>query len=191
MSQTNNNEQINNEQDPMAAAMADPPPRPMAKTYNKAKLFMDALNELLNIIESIPDLKDGDYLNACNALKTLNDNKTTIIERVRNTAIVVENTARVRQQRRERVKLDDDIRIRDGVAERCSKCERVVCKRQDQANGVGINIKLHKQRDICSNIYSAKRIALKVGVADLAPYLNVINTIRKWAIATNRPIFYE
>jgi len=189
MSQTNNNEQINNEQDPLAAAMADP--RPMTQTYNKAKIFMDALNELLAIIESIPDLKDGDYLNACNALKTLNDNKTTIIERVRNTAIVVENTQRVRRQRRERVKEDDEIRIRDGTAERCSKCERVVGKRPDQANGVGINIKAHKQRDICHNIYSAKRIALKVGVADLAPYLNVISVIRKWAIATNRPIFYE
>ena len=187
--QSNNNEQINNEQDPLAAAMADP--RPMSQTYNKAKAFMDALNELLNIIESIPDLKDGDYLNACNALKTLNDNKTIIINRVRNTAIVVENTERVRRERRARVKLDDDVRIREGIAERCSKCERVVCKRPDQENGVGINIKAHKERDICSNIYSAKRIAIKVGVADLAPYLNVINLIRKWAIATNRPIFYE
>jgi len=163
----------------------------MTQSYNKAKAFMDALNELLNIIESIPDLKDGDYLNACNALKTLNDNKTIIIERVRNTAIVVENTQRVRSERRARVRLDDDVRIREGIAERCSKCERVVCKRPDQANGVGINIKAHKERDICSNIYSAKRIALKVGVADLAPYLIVINIIRKWAIATNRPIFYE
>ena len=125
------------------------------------------------------------------ALKTLNDNKTIIIERVRNTAIVIENTERVRRERRARVRLDDDVRIREGIAERCSKCERVVCKRPDQANGVGINIKSHKERDICSNIYSAKRIALKVGVADLAPYLNVINIIRKWAIATNRPIFYE
>ena len=187
--QSINNEQITNEQDPLAAAMADP--RPMSQTYNKAKIFMDALNEVLAIIENIPEIKDGDYLNACNALKVLNDNRTIIIQNVRNTAIVIENTARVRRERRERVVLDDNIRISEGIAERCSKCERVVCKRQDQANGVGVNIKLHKQRDICSNIYSAKRIALKVGVADLAPYLNVINAIRKWAIATNRPIFYE
>ena len=173
------------------AEQANNNPRPMTQSYNKAKAFMDALNELLNIIENIPDLKDGDYLNACNALKTLNDNKTIIVERVRNTAIVIENTERVRRERRARVRLDDDVRIREGIAERCSKCERVVCKRPDQQNGVGINIKSHKERDICSNIYSAKRIAIKVGVADLAPYLIVINIIRKWAIATNRPIFYE
>jgi len=180
-----NNNTLNNAQDPLAAAEAEPQPI-MADSYNKAKNFMDALNELLYIIESIPDLKDGDYLNACNALKKLNDNKTIIIKRVRETAVVVEQTERVARARRARVRIDDEERIQRGIAERCSKCERVISKRPDQENGVGINILAHKERDICHNIFSAKRLAIKLGVADISLYQRIINAIRSWAIKTGK-----
>jgi len=179
-----NNNTLNNAQDPLAAAEAEQPT--MTDSYNKAKNFMDALNELLHIIESIPDLKDGDYLNACNALKKLNDNKTIIIKRVRETAVVVEQTERVARARRARVRRSDEDRIQRGIAERCSKCERVVAKREDQENGVGVNIVAHKKRDICHNIFSAKRLAIKLGVADISLYQRIINAIRSWAIKTGK-----
>tara|TARA_R110002050_G_scaffold94967_1_gene197687 strand:+ start:901 stop:1485 length:585 start_codon:yes stop_codon:yes gene_type:complete len=194
MSSNQSNENtINNAQDPLAAALPD---RPMTDSYYKAKSFMDALNKLLDIIENIPDLTDGEYLTACNALKTLNDNKTIIIEQVRNTSVVVEQTQAVRRARRVRIQRSDEDRIRLGIAERCSKCERVISKKEDQDCGVSNNLKQHKERDICHNIFSAKRLAIRVGVADISLYQNIINTIRKWAIKTgkwspNRRRFYE
>ena len=110
--------------------------------------------------------------------------------------VVVEQTQAVRRARRVRIQRSDEDRIRLGIAERCSKCERVISKKEDQDCGVSNNLKQHKERDICHNIFSAKRLAIRVGVADISLYQNIINTIRKWAIKTgkwspNRRRFYE
>jgi hypothetical protein len=190
---TENTNTLNNEQDPLAAAMPDEeeqapqePQRPMTTNYNKAKAFMDALNALLNIIEAIPELKDGDYVKACKQLKILNDNKNHMVQRIRNTTIVVEQTAIVRRARRQRVRLDDEERIQLGIAERCSKCERVISKRETEECGTSRNLMTHRERDICHNIFSAKRLAIKLGVADVTLYQNIINAIRKWAIKTGK-----
>jgi len=164
----------------MAAVINNQPT--MSENYIKSKNFMDALNELLWVIESIPDLKDGDYLKACDALKKLNDNKNHMVERIRETVIVAEAIERVRQARPARVRVDDDVRIAQGIAERCSKCQRVVAKLEGKPDGVCRNIIEHKQRQICHDIFSAKRLAIKLGTADLAPYQDIINAIRSWAI---------
>ena len=195
MSSNQINDTINNAQDPRAAAEPQGQ-QPLTDGYYKAKAFMDALNNLLDIIENIPDLTDGEYLVACNSLKTLNDNKTIIIQQVRNTTVVVEQTEAVRRARRLRVQRTEEERIQMGIAERCSKCERVISKRHDEDYGVSNNLKIHKERDICHNIYSAKRLAIRVGVADISLYQNIINSIRRWAIKTgkwspNRRRFYQ
>ena len=193
MSGQSNNEitnTLNNEQDPLAAAEPDEQPapveRPMSENYNKAKAFMDALNELLYIIESIPELKDGDYLNACNALKKLNDNKNHMVERIRTTAVVVEQEARVGRAMRVRETLTEEERIFKGIAERCSKCQRVITKPEGMECGISRNILTHKERNICHSIWCAKRLAIKLGVADLSPYQNIIMKIRAWAIKTGK-----
>lgn len=189
---TENTNTLNNEQDPLAAAMPDEEQAPqqqqgvMTTNYNKAKAFMDALNSLLYIIEGIPELKDGDYVNACQQLKILNDTKNHMVERIRNTTIVVEQTAIVRAARRVRVRRSDEERIQLGIAERCSKCERVISKGEDEECGVSRNLMTHRERDICHNIFSAKRLAIKLGVADVSQYQAIINAIRKWAVKTGK-----
>ena len=54
---------------------------PLPNLYQQSVTFAGALQALLEIIEDV-DLNDGQYLTACNALKFLHDNKTTLVNNI-------------------------------------------------------------------------------------------------------------
>jgi len=143
--------------------------------------FMDALNSLLELVE---DLKpnDGQYLQACKDLKTLNDNKVVVeqrivqvVERVRNTRVVQEHTARLsRKEKRKAMKLTDAEKLKRG-AKRCVRCDRVV-----------FALKEHQHTYVCHTTALHKRLAVKVGKHEINRYINLINSIQFWAEKTRR-----
>jgi len=151
--------------------------------YKKSKIFMDALNELLGIVDDISQqMTDEQYLNASDAMKRLYDNKIIIVNKIVNSSVVSEHSRRVERAPMVRVFLTDEQRIAGGRAFRCVKCDRCIsATSQDDPNMVA-----HMGREICNNIYASKRLTLKCGSTNVRKYLRIINTIRRWSRETGR-----
>tara|TARA_R100001369_G_C3234860_1_gene152856 strand:+ start:84 stop:608 length:525 start_codon:yes stop_codon:yes gene_type:complete len=143
--------------------------------------FMNALNSLLELIEEL-NPNDGQYLQACNDLKTLNDKKVVInqriiqiVERVRNTRVVAQHTARIsRKEHRKQLKRSDTEKLKHG-AKRCVRCDRVV-----------FNLNEHGTTYVCHSTGLHKQLAVKVGKHEINRYINLINSINSWAEKTRR-----
>jgi len=143
----------------------------------KSKVFMDALNEVMDIIDDISkEMTDEQYLNASNAMKRLYDNKVTIVNNIMQTPVVREHVRRVRQNRPARVYLTDEQRILGGKAQRCRKCDRCIASDDE-----GVNMMAHQRREICHNIFASKRLSVRCSTTDIQKYLPIINAIRRWS----------
>ena len=85
----------------------------------KSKIFMDALNELMGIVDDISqEMTNEQYLNASNAMKRLYDNKVTIVNNIMQTPVVREHERRVRRNLAPRVFMTDEQRVALGKAYR-------------------------------------------------------------------------
>jgi ribosomal protein S13 len=156
---------------------------PKQTELQKSKIFMDALNELMGIVDDISqEMTNEQYLNASNAMKRLYDNKVTIVNNIMQTPVVREHERRVRRNLAPRVFMTDEQRVALGKAYRCVKCDRCISA-SDQDDP---NMRLHKEREICNNIYASKRLALKVGSTNIQKYLPIINAIRRWSMKSGR-----
>ena len=153
--------------------------------YDKSKQFMDALNKLLGIIDDVAlNMTELQYVDASDAMKELYDNRVTMIKTIRESAVVVEHTRRVRRAQAPRSYLTKEQRVVSGRCFRCSKCDRQIVATDEN----DVNMVAHKKRDICNDIYASKRLSLICGTTNiqehnnkLQKYLGVINAIRKWS----------
>ena len=137
--------------------------------------FMNALRSLLEIIEELKP-NDGQYLQACNDLKTLNENRITEVIRIfQNTEVVREHSRRENaRERKKRVELSDYEKLKKG-AFRCVKCDRVV-----------FNLEVHQGNYICSKTYLSKKLSAKIKRTEINRYIDIIHTIQVWAYKTRR-----
>jgi len=152
---------------------------PTPNLYQQSVTFAGALEALLNIIEDI-DLPDGQYLTACNALKFLHDNKTTIVQRIVQNPVVVEHFTRARRpQRRSETIQTDSEKLQSGKYCRCRKCDRIV-----QTGASSMNA--HQQRVVCRKIFTSKTLSVDFQSTDLVGYMNIINAIQRWGLRSGK-----
>ena len=152
---------------------------PLPNLYQQSVTFAGALQALLEIIEDV-DLNDGQYLTACNALKFLHDNKTTLVNNIIQNPVVIEHFTRARRpQRRSEAILSDDEKLRSGHYCRCRKCDRII-QRGDY------NMKSHQERMVCRTIYSSKKMSVNFNSTDIVNYMLVIGKIQSWGLRTGR-----
>ena len=152
---------------------------PTPNLYQQSVTFAGALEALLNIIEDI-DLPDGQYLTACNALKFLHDNKTTIVQRIVQNPVVVEHFQRARRppRRSETIQTDSE-KLQSGKYTRCRKCDRIV-----QTGASSMNA--HQQRVVCRKIFTSKTLSVDFQSTDLVGYMNIINAIQRWGLRSGK-----
>jgi hypothetical protein len=135
--------------------------------------FMNALNDMLEIIDNIaPLISDNNYLQLCNGLKKLNDNKSreTIIryievvrERVRNNPVVQNHQARTRMKTKTKNEMITDAEKLKRGWKVCSKCDRLV-----------LNISSHQYSDVCKRTTESKKLTYKSNSITTNNYTNWI-----------------
>ena len=139
--------------------------------------FMDALNNMLEIIDAIsPLISDNNYLQLCNNLKKLNDNKTRgeVIQYIEVVRETVENNPVVRQHRaRSRMKvktqtemLSDAEKIKRGW-KICPNCDRLV-----------LNISNHQYSDVCKRTAETKKLSHRCNLLQTDKYTIIIHKLR-------------
>ena len=152
---------------------------PLPNLYQQSVTFAGALNALLEIIEEV-DLNDGQYLTACNALKFLHDNKTTLVNNIIQNPVVIEHFTRARRpQRRSEAIMTDDEKLRSGHYCRCRKCDRII-------QTGDYKMRVHQERMVCRTIYSSKRMSVNFNSTDIVNYMAVIGAIQSWGLRTGR-----
>ena len=169
----------------MASQESIVPMRTTTVAYDKSKEFMDALNKLLGIVDDVAQsMTEKQYVDASKAMKDLYDNRVTMIKTIRESAVVVEHTRRVRRAQAPRNYLTKEQRVLSGRCYRCSKCDRQIVATDDS----DVNMVAHKKRDICNDIYASKRLSVLCGTTNIQDhnkkiqkYLKVINAIRSWS----------
>jgi len=139
--------------------------------------FMNALNDMLEIIDNIaPLISDNNYLQLCNGLKKLNDNKSkeTIIryievvrERVRNNPVVQNHQSRTRMKTKTKNEMLTDAEKLKRGWKVCSKCDRLV-----------LNISSHQYSDVCKRTTESKKLTHKSNSIITNKYTNAIYRLR-------------
>ena len=139
--------------------------------------FMNALNDMLEIIDNIaPLISDNNYLQLCNGLKKLNDNKSkeTIIryievvrERVRNNPVVQNHQARTRMKTKTQSEMLTDAEKLKRGWKVCCKCDRLV-----------LNISSHQYSDVCKRTTESKKLTHKSNSITTDKYTNAIYRLR-------------
>jgi hypothetical protein len=142
---------------------------------DKSVQFMDALRSLLDIIEELKP-NDGQYLQACNDLKTLNETRITeVIKVFQNTQVVREHSRRENaRERKKRVEMSEYEKLKKG-AFRCVRCDRVV-----------FDLETHEGNFICSKTYLSKKLSAKISRTEINRYIDIIHSIQVWACKTRR-----
>jgi len=139
--------------------------------------FMNALNDMLEIIDNIaPLISENNYLQLCNGLKKLNDNKSkeTIIqyievvrERVRNNPVVQNHQARTRMKTKTKNEMLTDAEKLKRGWKICPKCDRIV-----------LDITSHQYSDVCKRTTESKKLTHKSNSITTDNYTNAIHRLR-------------
>jgi len=158
----------------------------MSITPNEQKKsvdFMNALNEMLNFVESVlPYIKEDEYITAMNALKKLNDNKLTgetqtiiqyvevIRERIRTNPIVTNHVKRIKMKVKDIYQhKTDGWKLVNGWT-CCRRCNRLVK-----------DIEEHNFTDVCKRIKDTKKLSATTSSVSTDKLMVLILTIRAWA----------
>lgn len=160
-----------------------------AENQRQSIEFMNALNDMLEIIDNIaPLISDNNYLQLCNGLKKLNDNKSkeTIIQyievvrdRVRNNRVVQNYERRTRMKIKTKGEmLTDAEKLKCGWII-CSKCDRLV-----------LDINSHQFTDVCKRTAESKRLTHKSNTLITDKYTNAIYRLRAVFINYNGFKYY-
>ena len=160
-----------------------------AENHRESVEFMNALNDMLEIIDNIaPLISDNNYLQLCNGLKKLNDNKSkeTIIQyievvrdRVRNNRLVQNYERRTRMKIKTKDEmLTDAEKLKRGWSV-CSKCDRLV-----------LDINSHQFTDVCKRTTESKRLTHKSNSITTNNYTNAIHRLRAVFIKYNGFKYY-
>jgi len=139
--------------------------------------FMNALNDMLEIIDNIaPLISENNYLELCNGLKKLNDNKSkeTIIqyievvrERIRNNPVVQNHQARTKMKTKTKSEMLTDAEKLKRSWKVCGKCDRLV-----------LNISSHQYNDVCKRTTESKKLTYKSNSITTNKYTNAIHRLR-------------
>ncbi len=139
--------------------------------------FMNALNDMLEIIDNIaPLISENNYLQLCNGLKKLNDNKSkeTIIEyievirqRISNNPVVQNHQARTRMKTKTKNEMLTDAEKLKRGWKVCGKCDRLV-----------LNISSHQYSDVCKRTTESKKLTYKSNSITTNKYTNAIHRLR-------------
>ena len=151
--------------------------------------FMNALNDMIEIIDNIaPLISDNNYLQLCNGLKRLNENKSkeTIIqyievvrERVRNNPVVQNHQARTRMKTKTKSEMITDAEKLKRGWKVCSKCDRLV-----------LNLSSHQYSDVCKRTTESKKLTYKSNTLTTNNYTNAIHRLRAIFINYNGFKYY-
>lgn len=152
----------------------------------KSLAFTSALNELLEFVEEVlPHINEGQYLQACNNLKALNDNRSVIqhVERLMET--VRQNEVTRAHERRtlmpirpEFVELSDAEKLKRGWR-CCPSCDRLVR-----------SVTQHRKSDVCRRTKESKMLSVTAADSNVDNMMVLIHKIRAWAVKTHRYKFY-
>jgi len=148
-----------------------------AENQRESIEFMNALNDMLEIIDNIaPLISDNNYLQLCNGLKKLNDNKSkeTIIQyievirdRVRNNRVVQNYEKRTRMKTKTKGEmLTDAEKLKRGWCV-CKKCDRLV-----------LDLPSHEFTDVCKRTAESKKLTHKSEGIDTSKETNMIHRLR-------------
>lgn len=139
--------------------------------------FMNALNDMLEIIDNIaPLISDNNYLQLCNGLKKLNDNKSkeTIIQyievvrqRISNNPVVQNHQARTRMKTKTKNEMITDAEKLKRGWKVCFKCDRLV-----------LNLSSHQYSDVCKRTTESKKLTHKSNSITTNNYTNAIHRLR-------------
>lgn len=139
--------------------------------------FMDALNNMLEIIDAIsPLISDNNYLELCNNLKKLNDNKSrgeiiqyieVVRETIENNPVVRHHRARTKMKTKTKTEmLSDAEKIKRGW-KICPNCDRLV-----------LNISNHQYTDVCKRTAETKKLSHNCNVLQTDKYAIIIHKLR-------------
>ena len=119
----------------------------------KSIVFMNSLNKILEIIDELSNaIPEGKYLEICDNLKKLNDNKT-----IQEIIIEFQENPIVRQQRnRITMGLIPPNNVRESILKkRCPYCDTEVS-----------HLSSHQNREKCKNIRRTKRLSAFSGMSE-------------------------
>ena len=155
-----------------------------AEERNKSVNFMNAINGLLNFVETIaPLIQENDYLEQMDNLKAVYDNRniTQIVEmltqRVRNDPVVRQNDTRSRLSIKQKNALTDQEKLKSGKWLVCVRCDRIICKNY---------IETHINNNVCVRIKDSKALTKDFKKLDTTRETKLISAIRSWAVKTHR-----
>ena len=130
---------------------------------NKSKIFMSSLNKILEIVEELSAVvPEGKYLEICDNLKLLNDNKG-----IKEIIIELQNNQIVRQHRQRTTMTLICERPRNRILPRCPDCDTQV-----------INIALHKKTMKCKLIKKTKRLSAFSGKLETKNIYNMVEVLK-------------
>ena len=139
---------------------------PISKQEQEKSIkFMNSLNKILEIIDELSNaIPEGKYLEICDNLKTLNDNKT--IEEI---IIEFQETSIVRQHRnRTGMAVIPPRNVRDSIKKhRCPYCDTEV-----------LNLSSHQKRMKCKNIRKTKKLSAFSGLSETNKLYNMTEGIK-------------
>tara|TARA_R110002096_G_scaffold46782_1_gene125231 strand:+ start:122 stop:610 length:489 start_codon:yes stop_codon:yes gene_type:complete len=130
---------------------------------DKSKIFMSSLNKILEIIEELSAVvPEGKYLEICDNLKILNDNKG-----IKEIIIEFQNNPVVRQHR-QRTNMSLLVeRPKNRILPRCPDCDTQVS-----------NIALHKKTMKCKLIKKTKKLSAYSGKLETANIYNMVEVFK-------------
>tara|TARA_R110000803_G_C11754285_1_gene292955 strand:+ start:40 stop:516 length:477 start_codon:yes stop_codon:yes gene_type:complete len=129
----------------------------------KSKIFMESLNKILEIIEELCNVvPEGKYLEICNNLKILNDNKG-----IKEIIIEFQNNHIVRQHRQRTTMCLLGERPKNRILPRCPDCDTQVG-----------NIALHKKTMKCKLIKKTKKLSAFSGKLDTKNIYNMVEVLK-------------
>jgi len=139
---------------------------PISKQEQEKSIkFMNSLNKILEIIDELSNaIPEGKYLEICDNLKTLNDNKT--IEEI---IIEFQENPIVRQQRnRTGMALIPPRNVSESIRKpRCPYCDTEV-----------IHLASHQKRAKCKNIRRTKKLSAFSGIEETNKLYNMTEGIK-------------
>ena len=143
----------------------------------ESKDFMNALNDMLEIIESIaPLITDNNYLLLFNGLKKLNDNAKkeeviryieVVVARAREDRVVSTHQKRIKMKEKDpAIMLSDADKLKRGW-KICERCDRLVK-----------DVKDHQFTEVCKRIKDTKLLTFRSKTLTTNVYANYIHRLR-------------
>jgi len=139
--------------------------------------FMNAMYKVFDILDNVaPLIGDNNYLQLCNALKIINENRSreTIIrhievvrEQIRNNPVVLNHQARIRMKTKTKNEMITDAEKLKRGWEVCHKCDRLVK-----------NISHHQSSDVCKRTAESKILTHRSNSITTNKYTHAIFTLR-------------